>query len=120
MGSEYQRLSYEWSEADWASNTHIVEGDSMNAVRTRAAHEAYLAFVGSTENINAVRGYIAQRDQLAPLQVRQLERMLYDAAQGLLEETTGRSLDAQAMLDYFEPLYDWLVAQNQEREHTLD
>ena len=38
--SEYQRLSYEWSEADWASNTHIVEGDSTNAVRTRAAHEA--------------------------------------------------------------------------------
>ena len=80
--SEYQRLSYEWSEADWASNTHIVEGDSTNAVRTRGAHEAYLAFVGSTENINAIRGYVAQRDQLAPLQVRQLERMLYDAAQG--------------------------------------
>ncbi|MFB3112144.1 MAG: M2 family metallopeptidase, partial [Gemmatimonadales bacterium] len=38
----------------------------------------------------------------------------------VLEETTGRSLDAQAMLDYFEPLYDWLVAQNQERGHTLD
>ena len=80
--SEDQRLSYEWSEADWVSNTHIVEGDSMNAVRTRAAHEAYLAFVGSTENINAIRDYVAQRDQLAPLQVRQLERMLYNAAQG--------------------------------------
>lgn len=79
--SEYQRLSYEWSEADWASNTHIVEGDSMNAVRTRAAHEAYPGFVGSTENIDAIRGYVAQRDQLTPLQVRQLERMLYNAAQ---------------------------------------
>ena len=38
----------------------------------------------------------------------------------VLEETTGRLLDAQAMLDYFEPLYDWLVAQNQERGFSLD
>jgi peptidyl-dipeptidase A len=37
----------------------------------------------------------------------------------VLRETTGRALDAQAMVDYFEPLHDWLVDQNQGREHTL-
>ncbi len=37
----------------------------------------------------------------------------------VLRETTGRELDAQAMLDYFAPLYDWLVEQNQGRTHTV-
>jgi peptidyl-dipeptidase A len=37
----------------------------------------------------------------------------------VLQETTGRQLDAQAMVEYFQPLYDWLVEQNQGRQHTL-
>ena len=32
---------------------------------------------------------------------------------------TGRALDAQARVDYFQPLYEWLVEQNQGRAHTL-
>ncbi len=39
--------------------------------------------------------------------------------QEVLERTTGRALDAQAMVDYFQPLYEWLVEQNQGRAHTL-
>jgi len=37
----------------------------------------------------------------------------------VLRETTGRDLDATAMVEYFQPLYDWLVEQNAGREHTL-
>lgn len=37
----------------------------------------------------------------------------------VLMETTGRELDAQAMVEYFQPLYDWLVEQNDGRRHTL-
>lgn len=37
----------------------------------------------------------------------------------VLRETTGRELDAQAMVEYFRPLYDWLVEQNRGRKHTL-
>jgi peptidyl-dipeptidase A len=37
----------------------------------------------------------------------------------VLQETTGRDLDAQAMLEYFRPLQEWLVEQNRGREHTL-
>ncbi len=37
----------------------------------------------------------------------------------VLRETTGRELDAAAMVDYFQPLYDWLVEQNRGRKHTL-
>ena len=35
---EYQRLTYEGQLAEWQSNTHIVDGDSTNAVRTRRAN----------------------------------------------------------------------------------
>jgi peptidyl-dipeptidase A len=79
---EYQRLYYDWQKAEWASNTHIVEGDTTNAVRTRKAHEAWTQFVGSVENIEKTRGYLEKKDQLQPIQVRVLEKMLYEAAEG--------------------------------------
>jgi peptidyl-dipeptidase A len=79
---EYQRLYYDWNKAEWASNTHIVEGDTTNAVRTRRAHEAWTRFVGSVKNIEKTRGYLEKKDQLQPLQVRVLEKMLYEAAEG--------------------------------------
>src|SRR5918994_936541 len=78
---EYQRLSYASAQAEWASNTRIVEGDSTNAVRTRQANEALARFVGSTENIEKIQRFLSKRDQLTPLQVRELEVMLYLAAE---------------------------------------
>jgi peptidyl-dipeptidase A len=39
--------------------------------------------------------------------------------QEVLEETTGRALDAQAMIEYFDPIYVWLQEQNAGRTHTL-
>ena len=41
--STFQRLYYASAQAEWASNTHIVEGDSTNAVRTKAANKALKA-----------------------------------------------------------------------------
>lgn len=79
---EYQKLSTASSEAQWASNTHIVEGDSTNAVRTRAADEALNAFVGSTQNINTIRTFLRASSVITPLQKRQLETMLYNAGTG--------------------------------------
>ncbi len=78
--AEFQRLSYASSLAEWESNTRIVAGDSSNAVRTKAANEASARFVGSVANIERIRGFLAQKDRLTPLQVRQLEAMLYAAA----------------------------------------
>jgi peptidyl-dipeptidase A len=79
---EYQRLYIASSEAQWASNTHIVEGDSTNAVRTRAADEALNAFVGSTHNINTIRTFLRAGSVITPIQKRQLEAMLYNAGTG--------------------------------------
>ena len=37
----------------------------------------------------------------------------------VLKETTGRPLDAQAMVEYFAPLYQWLKEQNKGRTATI-
>lgn len=78
--TEYQKLYYASSEAEWASNTHIVEGDTTQAAITRAANEAFAAYTGSTANIEATRKYLESREHLLPLQVRQLDLILYNAA----------------------------------------
>lgn len=76
----FQQLYYASALAQWNSNTRIVEGDTTNAARTKAADEALARFVGSVENIERIRGLLANRALLTPIQVRQLEAMLYRAA----------------------------------------
>ena len=78
--TEYQKLYTTSQEAQWKSNTHIVPGDTTNATRTKAADEALAKFTGSTEAIETIRGFLAKKDQLTPIQIRQLEKMLYIAA----------------------------------------
>ena len=78
--AELQKLYYEVSLAEWAVNTHIVEGDTTNAYRSRMAKETMAAFTGSTENIEKARGFLAQSDKLSDLLVRQLNAILYEAA----------------------------------------
>ncbi|MFM7298655.1 MAG: hypothetical protein ACKO4Q_15730, partial [Planctomycetota bacterium] len=70
------------SEAQWASQTRIVEGDDTNAKRTQAAEEATAAFTGSIENIETAQRLLAGRAELTDLQVRQLEGVLFRAASG--------------------------------------
>jgi len=76
----FQQLYYESSKAEWASNTRIIEGDSTNAIRTRQANEALANFTGSIDNIEKIQNLLKSRDKLLPMQVRQLEKMLYMAA----------------------------------------
>ncbi len=67
------------SEAEWAANTRIVEGDDTNRTRSEAAQAALTAFTGSVENIEKARAYLASKDRVSPLAVRQLEQVLYAA-----------------------------------------
>ncbi len=76
----YQKLYTEASEAEWASNTKIVEGDDTNAKRTQAAQEAMARFTGSADVIATARGFLDHKDSLRPLQVKQLDAILYAAA----------------------------------------
>ena len=104
-GQTYRLLTTASSLAEWESNTHIVEGDTINAARTRAANEALAQFVGSVANIDKIRGYLGQRDRLTPLQVRQLEVMLFRAAEKpqTMAETVARRIAAET--EQVETLY---------------
>ncbi|WP_242928956.1 M2 family metallopeptidase [Pontibacter vulgaris] len=77
---QYQQLYTASAEAEWRSNTHIVEGDTTNAAATQRANEAFAAFTGSIDNIEKARGFMKKKGELTDLQVKQLEAILYAAA----------------------------------------
>ncbi|HXV12584.1 MAG TPA: M2 family metallopeptidase, partial [Candidatus Krumholzibacteria bacterium] len=76
---EFVKLGLAVSEAEWASNTHIVEGDTTNAYNSKVAKEAYAAFTGNAANIEQAQKFLESRDKLSPLLVRQLDAILYEA-----------------------------------------
>ena len=89
----YKKLSTVANEAQWQSNIRIIEGDSTNAKASNKAQQEMADFTGSTENIEMVQKYLAQKDKLTELQVKQLKNILYKAAsnpQSVKEVVTER------------------------------
>lgn len=84
---EFQQKVIASNEGQWLLNTHIVEGDTVTSAKAAAADEAFAKFSGSTEVIEKVKKYLAVKDNLLPLQVRQLETILFTA--GNNPETAG-------------------------------
>jgi peptidyl-dipeptidase A len=78
--ARWLELSKEYAGAEWNSQTRIVPGDTTNAAATRAARERLSMFTGSKANIDTATALLASSDRLTPLQVRQLKRILYLAA----------------------------------------
>ncbi len=76
----YQELYTVSSEAQWKSNTYIKEGDSSAAQATDEANKAMAAFTGSQSVIDSVQVYLKLKDMLTPIQVKQLNVILYAAA----------------------------------------
>ncbi len=66
--------------AQWKSQIEIIKGDSANTIAAQKADEAMAAFTGSAENINAAKKYLEQKSSLTPIQQKQLEMVLYNAA----------------------------------------
>ena len=77
---KYLQLYYDLTQAEWASNTRIVEGDDSNLKAQEAAHAAFAQYTGSTEVIERTRALLEKESDLTPLQVRQLKAILYAAA----------------------------------------
>lgn len=76
----YQKLYTASSEAQWLSNIDIKEGDSTHAIETRKAGEAMAAFTGSDTVINQAKHFLSFREELTPIQIKQLETILFNAA----------------------------------------
>jgi peptidyl-dipeptidase A len=77
--NKYQQLSIVLNEAQWKSNTHIIESDSSNAIATNMAAEEMAKFTGSVENIELTKKYLAEKEKLTLIQVKQLNQILYKA-----------------------------------------
>lgn len=77
---KYVALYANSSEAQWKFNTEIVEGDTANKVAAQKADEAMAAFTGSKENIEQAKKFLEQKGKLTDIQVKQLEVILYAAA----------------------------------------
>jgi len=75
----YVKLYTQEQEAQWRSNIEILAKDSSNVIAARKADEAMASFTGSIENIEKSRAYL-KRTTLTPLQKKQLEFILYTAA----------------------------------------
>ncbi len=67
-------------EAQWKSQIEIMEGDDANVVAAQKADEALAAFTGSVENIEKAKKFLANKNSLSHLQQKQLELVLYNAA----------------------------------------
>ncbi len=67
------------SAAEWEANTHIVEGDTTNAYNVQQANEALASFTGSEAHISQARELL-QQDGLDTIRIKQLETILYAAA----------------------------------------
>jgi len=78
--AEWLKLYKAEGEAQWAANTRIVEGDDTIEEEANRASEAMAAFSGSVETIEKTRAFLERKDRLDPLQVKQLEAILYQAA----------------------------------------
>jgi len=76
----WTKLRYESSQAEWKSNTMIVEGNDTNSKATVAANEKLVGFTGSKKNIDGATKFLKQKDKLTPIQVKQLQAILYIAA----------------------------------------
>ena len=94
---QFQQLYTNSSEAEWASNTKIVEGDSTNAIATRKANEAFAAFTGSKENIAQIKQLLEHKNALTSLQIKQLETALRAAGNNpqTIPEVVKRRIKAE-------------------------
>lgn len=78
--AQWRKLIYAASLAEWRSNTMIVEGDDTNKKATIAAEKALADFTGGKANIERASAFLKDKAKLTPLQVKQLEQVLFKAA----------------------------------------
>ncbi|VEH34715.1 hypothetical protein [Legionella sainthelensi] len=76
----YVKLYASAKNARWQSNIEIKANDFTNAKIAQNADKALAVFIGSKENINGARKYLNPQYKLTNMQVKQLELILYSAA----------------------------------------
>ena len=78
--AEYVQLYASEQAAQWRSNIEIIPNDTSNTYLAQKADEAMAAFSGSRAVIDSARFFLAQKKSLTRLQQKQIEAILYAAA----------------------------------------
>lgn len=119
---QYKELYYASSEAEWASNTRIVPGDTSNAWRVQQANEALAHFSGSTENIRQAQTLLSRAEELRPLQIKQLQTILYNAANNpaTVEALVKERIKAEALQTELLFGYDFKVDDKSVSTNDID
>ena len=107
FNAEYVKLSAAYSEAQWASNTKIVEGDSTNAIAEQKTGQIYSDFAGSNSVVDRVQGFLKEKEKLGPLQVKQLEAILYEAGNYTQKAADAVTARIKAETDQIAKLYGY-------------
>ncbi len=96
--NQYLPLYEASGQAEWEANTRIKEGDTTNAYQVQQANEALAEFTGSEENINQALSLLENEEALEPLQIKQLEFILYEAADNpaTVQELVKERIKAEA------------------------
>jgi len=96
--SIFQELLIASNEAEWTLNTRIVEGDNSAKDAVKEANAAFAAFTGSNKNIDSARGFLKERNNLSPIEIRQLELILYTAGANpeSAKDIVQRKIDMEA------------------------
>jgi peptidyl-dipeptidase A len=86
------------SEAEWLANTHIVDGDSSSEDAAKAAEKAFAECAGAVEVIKGAQQILVQKSELKPLVRRQIETILYNAANSpqTIPTEVSRRIDAES------------------------
>lgn len=104
-----QKLSAVANDAEWKASTDVTDEHTGQRV---GANQARAVFEGSPYIIEKAKNYLKQKGQLDDMSVRQLETILYDAADypGTIPEVVTARVEAEArqsaILDSFEFCYD--------------
>ncbi|MCI0412398.1 M2 family metallopeptidase [bacterium] len=93
--SLYQRLYTVNSEAYWAAGTDVSEIHTGERI---GADKALAAFQGSTYILDRSRNFLKSKDQLKPLEARQIEKILYYGAHapGTISDIVSERVAAEA------------------------
>lgn len=104
---EFTKLYYDSALAEWDANTKIVAGDTTNAYKVQKANEALAKFTGNTDVIEKTRKFLESQDDLDIVQVRQLNTILYAAANNpetvsdlVKERITAENAQNEALFGY--------------------
>lgn len=95
--NQYKKYLTAANEGQWILNTHIVEGDTATSNAAARADEALAKFTGSKAVTDIAQKFLDVKDSLTPLQVRQLNYIIFNA--GANPEAAGdlvkKKIDAQ-------------------------